>query len=122
MPQPVEAFDPATTTWTKGAVSPVIMHHFQPVVFDDKDLRAWRPYGIRKGRASASRRLHLRSSRRSLGERTGPSRGSTPRWRRRGCAQRTNLPRGGAPAWPLERTRALAGFVQSTDWRMAQVG
>jgi N-acetylneuraminic acid mutarotase len=36
MPQPVEAFDPATKTWTKGAVSPVIMHHFQPVVFDDK--------------------------------------------------------------------------------------
>jgi N-acetylneuraminic acid mutarotase len=36
MPQPVEIFDPATRTWKTGAVSPVVMHHFQPVVFDGK--------------------------------------------------------------------------------------
>ena len=35
-PQPVESFDPVTRTWKTGAVSPVIMHHFQPVVFDNK--------------------------------------------------------------------------------------
>jgi N-acetylneuraminic acid mutarotase len=35
-PQPVEIFDPATKTWKTGAVSPVIMHHFQPVVYDGK--------------------------------------------------------------------------------------
>jgi hypothetical protein len=35
-PQPVEIFDPATRTWKTGAVSPVTMHHFQPVVYDNK--------------------------------------------------------------------------------------
>ena len=35
-PQPVEVFDVATRTWKAGAVSPVTMHHFQPVVFDGK--------------------------------------------------------------------------------------
>lgn len=35
-PQPVQAFDVATKTWTTGAVSPVTMHHFQPVVYDGK--------------------------------------------------------------------------------------
>ena len=35
-PQPVEIFDVATRTWKAGAVSPVTMHHFQPVVFDGK--------------------------------------------------------------------------------------
>jgi hypothetical protein len=35
-PQPVEIFDVATRTWARGAVSPVTMHHFQPVVFDGK--------------------------------------------------------------------------------------
>ena len=35
-PQPVESFDPATKTWRTGAVSPVVMHHFQPVVYDGK--------------------------------------------------------------------------------------
>lgn len=35
-PQPVEAFDPATRTWKAGAPSPVVMHHFQPVVYDGK--------------------------------------------------------------------------------------
>lgn len=35
-PQPVEIFDVATRTWTTGAVSPVTMHHFQPVVYDGK--------------------------------------------------------------------------------------
>src|SRR5262245_25675377 len=35
-PQPVEVFDPANRTWKKGAVSPVVMHHFQPVVYEGK--------------------------------------------------------------------------------------
>jgi len=35
-PQPVEAFDVRTRTWSKGAVAPVTMHHFQPVVYDGK--------------------------------------------------------------------------------------
>jgi hypothetical protein len=35
-PQPVEVFDVATRTWKAAAVSPVTMHHFQPVVFDGK--------------------------------------------------------------------------------------
>jgi N-acetylneuraminic acid mutarotase len=34
--KPVDIFDPATDTWTKGALTPVEMHHFQAVVFDDK--------------------------------------------------------------------------------------
>jgi N-acetylneuraminic acid mutarotase len=33
---PVEIFDPATATWTKGATAPSIMHHFQPVTLGDK--------------------------------------------------------------------------------------
>jgi hypothetical protein len=33
---PVDIFDPATGEWTTGASSPVEMHHFQAVVFDDK--------------------------------------------------------------------------------------
>ena len=33
-PEPVEVLDVATRTWKAGAVSPVTMHHFQPVVFD----------------------------------------------------------------------------------------
>ena len=33
---PVEIFDPATATWTKGAMAPSIMHHFQPVTLGDK--------------------------------------------------------------------------------------
>jgi N-acetylneuraminic acid mutarotase len=33
---PVDIFDPAAGTWTKGAPSPVEMHHFQAVVFDNK--------------------------------------------------------------------------------------
>jgi N-acetylneuraminic acid mutarotase len=33
---PVEIFDPATSTWTKGATAPSIMHHFQPVGLGDK--------------------------------------------------------------------------------------
>lgn len=35
-PQPVEIFDVATRTWKAGAASPVTMHHFQPVVYDNK--------------------------------------------------------------------------------------
>src|SRR5262245_42391605 len=35
-PQPIEIFDPATRTWKTGAVSPITMHHFQPVVYDGK--------------------------------------------------------------------------------------
>lgn len=33
---PVDIFDPATGTWTKGAPSPVEMHHFQAVVFENR--------------------------------------------------------------------------------------
>ena len=33
---PVEIFDPATATWTKGATAPSVMHHFQPVTLGDK--------------------------------------------------------------------------------------
>jgi len=33
---PVEIFDPASGTWTKGAMPPVAMHHFQAVSYDDK--------------------------------------------------------------------------------------
>jgi outer membrane protein assembly factor BamB len=32
---PVDIFDPATGAWTKGASSPVEMHHFQAVVFEN---------------------------------------------------------------------------------------
>jgi hypothetical protein len=35
-PQPVEVFDVGTRTWKAAAVSPVTMHHFQPVVYDGK--------------------------------------------------------------------------------------
>jgi N-acetylneuraminic acid mutarotase len=34
--KPVDIFDPATNTWTKGAATPVEMHHFQALVFDNK--------------------------------------------------------------------------------------
>ena len=34
--RPVEIFDPATGTWTKGAAAPLEMHHFQAVEFDGK--------------------------------------------------------------------------------------
>lgn len=33
---PVQIYDPATSTWTKGATAPSIMHHFQPVAKGDK--------------------------------------------------------------------------------------
>ncbi len=33
---PVDIFDPATGTWTRGAPSPVEMHHFQAVVFEKR--------------------------------------------------------------------------------------
>jgi N-acetylneuraminic acid mutarotase len=33
---PVDIFDPVAGTWTKGASSPVELHHFQAVVFDNK--------------------------------------------------------------------------------------
>jgi N-acetylneuraminic acid mutarotase len=33
---PVDIFDPATSTWSKGAQAPVIMHHFQTVPYGDK--------------------------------------------------------------------------------------
>ena len=33
---PVDIFDPKTRTWSKGAVPPVEIHHFQPVVFEDR--------------------------------------------------------------------------------------
>lgn len=33
---PVGIYDPVTSTWTKGATAPSIMHHFQPVVLGDK--------------------------------------------------------------------------------------
>lgn len=33
---PIEIYDPATSTWTKGATAPSIMHHFQPVAWGDK--------------------------------------------------------------------------------------
>ena len=33
---PVDIFDPKTRTWTKGAVPPLEIHHFQPVAFDGK--------------------------------------------------------------------------------------
>jgi N-acetylneuraminic acid mutarotase len=34
--KPVDIFDPATGAWTKGAPTPVEMHHFQAVVFDNQ--------------------------------------------------------------------------------------
>jgi N-acetylneuraminic acid mutarotase len=33
---PIEIYDPATSSWTKGAVAPSIMHHFQLVALSDK--------------------------------------------------------------------------------------
>ena len=36
--QPVDIFDPATRTWTEGSRPPMEIHHFQPVVWDDKIL------------------------------------------------------------------------------------
>jgi N-acetylneuraminic acid mutarotase len=33
---PVEIFDPATAMWSKAAVAPSILHHFQPVTLGDK--------------------------------------------------------------------------------------
>lgn len=33
---PVDIFDPRTRSWTKGAVPPLEIHHFQPVAFDGK--------------------------------------------------------------------------------------
>jgi N-acetylneuraminic acid mutarotase len=35
-PHAVEIFDVKTRTWTVGAVAPVVMHHFQPVVYEGK--------------------------------------------------------------------------------------
>jgi len=34
--KPVEIFDPATNTWSKGATPPVEMHHFQAVEYEGK--------------------------------------------------------------------------------------
>ncbi|WP_214073266.1 kelch repeat-containing protein [Mucilaginibacter sp. dw_454] len=34
--QPVGIYDPATSSWTKGAMAPSIMHHFQAVGLGDK--------------------------------------------------------------------------------------
>ncbi len=34
--QPVDIFDPATRTWAHGATPPVEVHHFQPVVWENK--------------------------------------------------------------------------------------
>ena len=34
--RPVEIFDPATATWAKGAVAPIVMHHFQAVGYGVK--------------------------------------------------------------------------------------
>lgn len=34
--QPVDIFDPATRTWTKGAKPPIEIHHFQPVVWQNQ--------------------------------------------------------------------------------------
>lgn len=34
--QPVDVYNPATGTWTRGAQPPVEVHHFQPVVWDRK--------------------------------------------------------------------------------------
>ena len=34
--RPVDIYDPATKKWTKGEAAPFEMHHFQPVVFDEK--------------------------------------------------------------------------------------
>jgi N-acetylneuraminic acid mutarotase len=33
---PVQVLDPSTLTWSKKAMAPVIMHHFEPVVAGDK--------------------------------------------------------------------------------------
>ncbi|KAA1260177.1 N-acetylneuraminate epimerase [Rubripirellula obstinata] len=38
--KPVDIFDPATGTWTKGSRPPMEIHHFQPVVWDNKILIA----------------------------------------------------------------------------------
>ncbi|MEM1358860.1 MAG: galactose oxidase [Bacteroidota bacterium] len=34
--KPVDIYDPATKTWTTGDTSPVEIHHFQPVVYNDE--------------------------------------------------------------------------------------
>ena len=34
--KPVDIYDPATKTWTAGAPSPVEIHHFQPVVYNNE--------------------------------------------------------------------------------------
>ncbi len=34
--KPVDIYDPATKTWTAGDTSPVEIHHFQPVVYEDE--------------------------------------------------------------------------------------
>ncbi|MES2378512.1 MAG: kelch repeat-containing protein [Bacteroidota bacterium] len=33
---PVQIYDPATSSWSKGTITPSIMHHFQPVTVGDK--------------------------------------------------------------------------------------
>ncbi len=33
---PVDIFDPKTNSWTKGAVPPIEIHHFQPVAFEGR--------------------------------------------------------------------------------------
>ncbi|MGF7079268.1 Kelch repeat-containing protein [Mucilaginibacter sp. UYCu711] len=33
---PIQIYDPATSSWSKGATAPSIMHHFQPVAMGDK--------------------------------------------------------------------------------------
>lgn len=38
--KPVDIFDPATRTWTEGAPPPVEIHHFQPVVWQDRIVLA----------------------------------------------------------------------------------
>src|SRR5664279_5327148 len=35
-PQPVESFDPKTLAWTKLALAPFVMHHFQAVAYNNK--------------------------------------------------------------------------------------
>ena len=69
-PQPVEVFDVATRTWKAAAVSPVTMHHFQPVVCDGKIYVLGALTGSGRGEPPLPD-VHLRSCGRPLGERAG---------------------------------------------------
>ena len=119
-PQPVEVFDVATRTWKAGAVSPVTMHHFQPVVYDGKIYVLGALTGSGRGEPPLPDVYIYDPAADRWEKGPGDPGGSSQRRRRSGRARWADLPGGWTSAWPLEWARPMVGFVQSSHRRMAQ--